>query len=73
MTAGEARTRAEHAREFSMPRPRFTLTDTSGAPFDFWSKTKGVVTLLFFAYTSCPSECPLHVENIKLGFSARQN
>ena len=36
-----------------LPKPRFTLTDTSGAPFDFWSNTQGVVTLLFFGYTSC--------------------
>jgi len=50
-----------------LPKPRFTLTDTSGAPFDFWSNTQGVVTLLFFGYTSCPDECPLHVENVRLG------
>ena len=50
-----------------LPKPRFTLTDTSGAVFDFWSETQGVVTLLFFGYTNCPDECPLHVENIKLG------
>src|SRR5438105_1571545 len=50
-----------------LPKPRFTLIDTSGAPFDFWSKTQGVVTLLFFGYTGCPDECPLHVENIKIG------
>ena len=49
------------------PNRRFTLTDTSGAPFDFWSNTQGTVTLLFFGYTSCPDECPLHVENIRLG------
>src|SRR5204863_696782 len=34
-----------------LPKPRFTLTDTSGAPFDFWAKTQGSVTLLFFGYT----------------------
>ena len=50
-----------------LPKPRFTLTDTSGAPFDFWLKTQGIVTLLFFGYTHCPDECPLHVENIKMG------
>ena len=31
-----------------LPKPRFTLTDTSGAPFDFWSNTQGVVTSRFF-------------------------
>ena len=53
-----------------LPKPRFTLTDTSGAPFDFWSNTQGVVTLLFFGYTSCPDECPLHVENVRLGLGS---
>src|SRR5262249_38929431 len=47
-----------------LPKPRFTLTDTSGAPFDFWLKTDGYVALLFFEYTRCPSECPLHMANI---------
>ena len=32
-------------------KPHFTLPDTSGAPFDFWSKTQGYVTLLFFGFT----------------------
>jgi protein SCO1/2 len=47
-----------------LPKPRFTLTDTSGTSFDFWARTQGYVTLLFFGYASCPSECPLHVDNI---------
>src|SRR5215510_4640471 len=47
-----------------LPKPRFTLTDTSGAPFDFWAKTQGYVTLLFFGYTQCPDECPLHMSNV---------
>jgi protein SCO1/2 len=47
-----------------LPKPRFTLTDTSGAPFDFWAKTQGSVTLLFFGYTRCPDECPLHMANV---------
>jgi len=50
-----------------LPKPRFTLTDTSGVPFDFWAKTQGNVTLLFFGYTNCPDECPLHMANIKRG------
>src|SRR6266849_5989658 len=50
-----------------LPKPRFMLTDTSGAPFDFWAKTQGNVTLLFFGYTNCPDECPLHMANIKRG------
>jgi protein SCO1/2 len=50
-----------------LPKPRFTLTDTSGAPFDFWRETEGSVTLLFFGYASCPDECPLHMANIAAG------
>jgi protein SCO1/2 len=47
-----------------LPKPRFTLTDTSGTPVDFWSATQGYVTLLFFGYTHCLNECPLHMANI---------
>ena len=47
-----------------LQKPRFVLTDTSGAPFDFWNRTRGSVTLLFFGYTSCPDQCPMHMSNI---------
>jgi protein SCO1 len=47
-----------------LPKPRFVLIDTSGAPFDFWNRTRGSVTLLFFGYTYCPDQCPLHMANI---------
>jgi protein SCO1/2 len=47
-----------------LPKPQFTLTDTSGAPFDFRRRTEGRVTLLFFGYTNCPDQCPLHMANI---------
>src|SRR2546425_1458544 len=50
-----------------LPKPRFTLTDTSGAPFDFWRETEGYVTLLFFGYARCPDQCPLHMGNIAMG------
>jgi protein SCO1/2 len=50
-----------------LPKPRFTLTDTSGAPFDFWEKTQGYVTLLFFGYARCPGQCPLHMQNVAMG------
>jgi protein SCO1 len=53
-----------------LPKPRFTLTDTAGAPFDFWAKTQGYVTLLFFGYTRCPDECPLHVANVAKGLES---
>ena len=39
------------------PRPDFTLTDTSGASYDFNAMTKGKPTLLFFGYTTCPDIC----------------
>ncbi|HET6216807.1 MAG TPA: SCO family protein [Acidobacteriaceae bacterium] len=47
-----------------LPKPRFVLTDTSGAPFDFRARTQGSVTLLFFGYTNCPDQCPMHMANI---------
>ncbi len=47
-----------------LPKPRFVLTDTSGAQFDFWNRTQGSVTLLFFGYTNCPDQCPMHMVNL---------
>ena len=44
-----------------LPKPQFTLTDTSGATFNFRSKTEGYVTLLFFGYTNCADICPMHM------------
>ena len=41
-----------------LPKPKFTLTDTSGVPFDFRAATDGYVTLLLFGYTHCVSICP---------------
>jgi protein SCO1/2 len=46
------------------PKPEFTLTDTSGQPFDFQHQTSGYLTLLYFGYTNCPDVCPLHMANI---------
>jgi protein SCO1/2 len=65
--APEPQTKADyHGGLVSPPlaKPKFTLTDTSGAPFDFWSKTQGSVTLLFFGYTHCPDMCPLQMSII---------
>jgi protein SCO1 len=45
-----------------LPKPRFILTDTSGASFDFAAKTQGYITLLFFGYTHCPDMCPLQMQ-----------
>ena len=50
-----------------LPKPKFTLTDTTSAPFDFSQKTKGRVTLLFFGYTHCPDVCPLQMGTIASG------
>jgi len=47
-----------------LSKPRFVLNDTSGVPFDFWNRTMGSVTLLFFGYTNCPDQCPMHMANI---------
>ncbi len=47
-----------------LPKPRFILRDTTGAPFDFRAQTDGYVTLLFFGYTRCPDQCPLHLSNV---------
>ena len=47
-----------------LPKPKFVLTDTSGAAFDFRQRTDGYVTLLFFGYTNCPDECPMHMANL---------
>jgi protein SCO1/2 len=40
-------------------KPEFTLTDTSGHPYDFAQATKGQLTLLYFGYTHCPDACPI--------------
>jgi protein SCO1/2 len=47
-----------------LPKPKFTLTDTSGVPFDFALKTQGYTTLLYFGYTHCPDMCPLEMSAI---------
>lgn len=47
-----------------LAKPRFVLNDTTGTPYDFWNRTQGAVTLLFFGYTYCPDQCPMHMANL---------
>jgi protein SCO1 len=47
-----------------LPKPDFTLTDTSGTAFNFSARTNGFVTLLFFGYTHCPDMCPLQISTL---------
>jgi protein SCO1 len=48
-------------------RPSFTLTDTTGASFDFKDATSGRPTLLFFGYTNCPDVCPTTLAELRRG------
>jgi protein SCO1 len=47
-------------------RPTFTLTDTTGAAYDFRAATDGRPTLLFFGYTHCPDVCPTTMADVAL-------
>ncbi len=49
-------------------RPSFTLTDTTGAAYDFAERTAGRPTLLFFGYTTCPDICPATMADVALAF-----
>jgi protein SCO1/2 len=44
-----------------LPKPSFTLTDTSGAAFDFRGATEGYVTLLYFGFSHCLTACPMQM------------
>jgi protein SCO1/2 len=48
-------------------KPSFTLTDTSGTPYDFAERTKAGPTLLFFGYTNCPDVCPTTMADVMVG------
>jgi protein SCO1 len=45
-------------------KPEFTLTDSSGAAYDFAARTGAGPTLLFFGYTNCPDVCPTTMADI---------
>ena len=48
-----------------LPRtPQFTLTDTSGRPFDFAARTRGKLAYLYFGYTHCPDACPATMDEL---------
>ena len=46
------------------PKPDFTFTSMTGAPYRFLEETNDKLTLLFFGYTHCPDVCPMHMQNI---------
>jgi protein SCO1/2 len=48
-------------------KPSFTLTDQTGAPYDFAARTADGPTLLFFGYTNCPDVCPTTMADVALG------
>jgi len=50
-----------------LAKPQFTLTDTSGTPFDFRLQTQGYVTLLLLGYPHRPDACPSHMAAIASG------
>jgi protein SCO1/2 len=48
-----------------LPRtPDFTLTDTSGRPFNFPARTRGKLAYLYFGYTHCPDVCPTTIGDL---------
>ncbi len=47
-----------------VPKPDFTLFDTSGNTYDFAGETEGKLTLLYFGYLNCPDICPVHLAQI---------
>lgn len=50
--------------EEPLRKPDFTLTDTSGQPYNFLKETEGYLTYLYFGYTYCPDICPSHMADI---------
>jgi len=50
-------------------KPEFTLTDTTGAPFDLTERTAAGPTLLFFGYTHCPDVCPTTMADVSIALS----
>ena len=45
-------------------KPSFTLTDTSGHPYNLRAETRGKLTYLYFGYTHCPDACPATMSDL---------
>ena len=52
------KSKSTERREVRIPIEDFTLTDQTSRPFKFQS-LRGKVTIIAFAYTTCPDVCPL--------------
>ena len=50
------------------PKGNFTLTGTSGTPFEL-QDLRGKIVLLFFGYTSCPDACPMTLAKLQRAFN----
>ena len=50
------------------PSGNFTLTGTSGEPFQL-QDLRGHIVLLFFGYTSCPDACPSTLAKLQRAFN----
>ena len=50
------------------PSGNFTLTGTSGEPFQL-QDLRGKIVLLFFGYTSCPDACPSTLAKLQRAFN----
>ncbi len=55
----------------STSRARFALTDTTGAPYDFYARTQGRPTFVYFGYTHCPDECPTAMADLAAALRKR--
>lgn len=51
-------------------KPEFTLTDQTGAAYDFAKETADGPTLLFFGYTNCPDICPTTMADVAVALQS---
>ena len=51
-------------------KPEFTLTDQTGAAYDFAARTADGPTLLFFGYTNCPDICPTTMADVAIALQS---